>query len=120
MEQARAKLRNYRIPRIRYSMVRESYVSSPIKRVTNSRELYVFISQFTSAGVALLAAGKVAPSGKERLSVLITAGAWLILGIGSIVTMFVHPRPAGVVLRTVVGFVAEAAGIVAALRYRRG
>jgi DNA repair protein RadC len=43
MEEARLKLRSYLIPRIRYSLVRECYVKSPIKRVGSSKELVDFL-----------------------------------------------------------------------------
>jgi DNA repair protein RadC len=45
MEEQRAKLRTYKIPRVRFSMLRESYVSSPIKRVSNSREVVAFLHE---------------------------------------------------------------------------
>jgi DNA repair protein RadC len=43
MEEPRLKLKSYLIPRIRYSLVRESYVKSPIKRVGSSKELVDFL-----------------------------------------------------------------------------
>ena len=43
MEEPQIKLKTYRIPRIRYSMVRESYADSPIKRISNSKDLVEFL-----------------------------------------------------------------------------
>ena len=36
-------LKTYKIPRIRYSLIRESYVESPIEKVQNSRDLVGFL-----------------------------------------------------------------------------
>jgi len=43
MEATKPKLRSYKIPRIRYSLVRENYVDSPIKRVAASKEVVEFL-----------------------------------------------------------------------------
>jgi DNA repair protein RadC len=43
MSDLNIKPKSYRIPRIRYSMIRESFVNSPIKRISNSSELVEFL-----------------------------------------------------------------------------
>jgi DNA repair protein RadC len=43
MKELQIKPKTYWIPRIRYSLVRESYVNSPIKRISNSKELVDFL-----------------------------------------------------------------------------
>ena len=43
MSDLNIKPKSYRIPRIRFSMIRESYVDSPIKKVSNSSELVEFL-----------------------------------------------------------------------------
>jgi DNA repair protein RadC len=43
MSDLNIKPKSYRIPRIRFSMIRESFVNSPIKKISNSRELVDFL-----------------------------------------------------------------------------
>ena len=39
MEESKIKLKSYNIPRLRLALIQKSYVNSPIKRITKSREL---------------------------------------------------------------------------------
>lgn len=43
MEEIKPKLRSYKIPRIRFSLVRENYVDSPIKKIASSKECVEFL-----------------------------------------------------------------------------
>jgi hypothetical protein len=77
--------------------------------------LYVIFTQFPAAAFAMIAAQKIAPSGKKRLALFITGGVWLMMSLFSLWIMNSNPQPAGIAFRTYLGMLSEAAGIIMVL-----
>ena len=77
--------------------------------------LYVIITGMASTIVAMYAAQLVAPPQNERRALFLMAGIWVVMAVGSVALMYLHPQPAGVTVRRCLGMAAEIAGIIVAL-----
>ncbi len=100
MEELKTKLKTYRIPRVRISLIRESYADSPLKRITNSKDCVSFLHS------------ELDDLDREHFLTLYLDSKNNILdietvSIGSLSTSVVHPREVmtGAILRKAAGLI---------------